>query len=212
VKKYWLSSKQAHREDLSNQDLSNQAPHEAMQTVLDTMEVGLERVSHLVQNMSITESASSSKKQSCNINHHIQATCKKLEKQFPQRIKLDLVLAKLPRVYIDTYKINQLLTSLLTNACEAITGDGVITVYSKAHLGQIEISVADTGCGIQKEMQELIFDPCFSSHKGFDSTGLGLAMSRDIAKEHGGDLSVNSVSGEGAMFTVSLPFSEIVIH
>jgi two-component system NtrC family sensor kinase len=216
VKKHLLNNSQAHPEDLYTYDLQNQAKqeamHEAMQGVLDLMEVGLERVSDIVQNISITKDVACNNKQSYDINRCIQAVSDKLIKELPSHVSVKLVLAKLPAIYIDTYKISQLLTSLLTNASQAIRHEGVISICSKQQAGEIEISVADTGCGIHEDLQEKIFDPCYTTQNLLEGTGLGLAISRDIATENGGSLSVSSTAGEGSVFTLALPISDIIIH
>jgi signal transduction histidine kinase len=216
VKKYLLNSNQAHTEDLYKYDVQNrdqhEAMHEAMHAVLKVMEVGLVRVSNIVQNMSITQNVSCNNKQSYDINQCINTASEKLTKQLPSQVSVNLRLAKLPAIYIDTYKIGQLLTNLLTNASQAIGHEGLITVCSKQYAGHIEIAVADTGCGIEEDLQEHIFDPCYTTHNLLDGTGLGLAISRDIAKEHGGSLSMTSKLGEGSVFTLILPISDIIIH
>lgn len=203
---------QTDTEDLSAQEPPSQSSNEAMQVVLDIMEAGLERVSQIVHNISISDSASTIHKQSYDVNQCIEINANKLREQVSSRINVVLVTDELPAIYIDTYKINQLLANLLANAAEAISERGTITVHSKKYQGNIEVSVSDTGCGIDKHLQEMIFDPCFSTRKANDSTGLGLAISRDIAREHGGDLRVFSELGKGARFTLSFPVNDIIIH
>jgi signal transduction histidine kinase len=187
-----------------------------MQIVFDEIESGLERVAFIVHNMSIAHSEASSNKQASDINQCIQTAVSKFTKQsagkMAKQINTELVLGKIPIVNIDTFKISQLLNHLLTNAYEAINQSGSITVCSKQQNGHIEISVADNGCGIEQKLQEIIFDPCFSTHKSAESTGLGLAISRAIATEHGGSLVVNSTPGKGAIFTLTMPALKFLVH
>jgi two-component system NtrC family sensor kinase len=220
VKKHLLNNIQTDAQEISLCDLQNQPQamsqyektQAAMQVVFDVMEVGLERVSSIVQNMSITKSTASNIRQAYDINQCINAASAKLLKQLPHDVSVELVLAKLPVIYIDTYKIGLLLGNLLTNASEAISREGLITICSRQHVGQIEISITDNGCGIEKDLQEQIFDPCYTTQKLMLGTGLGLAISRFIATEHGGSLDVCSKVGEGSMFTLLLPTSDIIIH
>lgn len=207
-----LDSIEASTEGLHAYDLQNQASHESMQEVFNVLEVGLERVSNIVKNMSIVEGSSHLHKRSYDINQCIHTVHNKLLKKLPSGVSISLELAKLPNIYIDTYHISQLLSNLLTNALAAVEGKGLITICSKQCEGQIDISVADNGCGIERHLQEQIFDPCYTTLKLVKSTGLGLAISRDIANEHGGNLCVNSTVGEGSVFTLTLPINNIIVH
>jgi signal transduction histidine kinase len=79
--------------------------------------------------------------------------------------------------------------------------------------GRLAISVTDTGIGIAPEHQEMIFDEFArvrSNSSGRPGSGLGLAIVRRILEAHGGDISVNSVPGQGSTFKVSLPLRQRV--
>jgi two-component system NtrC family sensor kinase len=69
----------------------------------------------------------------------------------------------------------------------------------------VEVSVADTGCGIPKENLKRIFDPFFTSKGVGKGTGLGLSVSHGIVKAHGGTIEVESKVGEGSTFRIYLP-------
>jgi signal transduction histidine kinase len=69
--------------------------------------------------------------------------------------------------------------------------------------GRVEIEVADDGPGIPGEVKPRLFDPFFSTKEG--GTGLGLALTHQIVKDHGGDIRVASGPEGGAAFVVSLP-------
>jgi len=71
--------------------------------------------------------------------------------------------------------------------------------------GFIEISVSDNGNGIPKEVMEKIFQPFFTTKPSGQGTGLGLSLSYDIIKSHGGELKVETKEGEGAEFIIQLP-------
>ena len=71
--------------------------------------------------------------------------------------------------------------------------------------GQIEISVKDNGPGIPKEIQEKIFQPFFTTKQTGSGTGLGLSLSYDIVKAHGGELTVETKEDEGSEFIIHLP-------
>jgi signal transduction histidine kinase len=80
-----------------------------------------------------------------------------------------------------------------------------VTVSSK-HLGsKIEISVTDNGSGIPDSIKEKIFQPFFTTKPTGQGTGLGLSLSYDIVKAHGGELKVETKEGEGCEFSIQLP-------
>lgn len=117
----------------------------------------------------------------------------------------------LPKLVFDASQISDVLHNLLSNAVKAVGVNGTITIRSrlarvlpaKLHEGAVEFEVSDTGTGITKEDLGRIFDPGFSR---FSSTGVGLALVREIVSNHAGAVSVDSVIGEGTTFTVRLPF------
>ena len=78
---------------------------------------------------------------------------------------------------------------------------------SSADMGRngVEISITDNGCGIPPEHLGRIFDPFFSTKEVGKGTGLGLAVSLGIVKEHGGNIRVRSEPGKGSAFFIWLP-------
>jgi signal transduction histidine kinase len=72
---------------------------------------------------------------------------------------------------------------------------------------QVTISVADNGPGIPKSALDKIFQPFFTTKPTGQGTGLGLSLSYDIVKAHGGELKVETKEGEGSVFTIQLPIS-----
>jgi signal transduction histidine kinase len=69
----------------------------------------------------------------------------------------------------------------------------------------VEISVKDNGAGIPESVKGKIFQPFFTTKPTGSGTGLGLSLSYDIVKAHGGDIKVNSKDGEGTEFIIQLP-------
>ena len=127
-------------------------------------------------------------------------------------LRLDLDPA-VPAVPLDGSAIHQALMNLLSNAMEAVADrTGVITIGSRylAEEHVVEIHVADNGPGVARRDRERIFEP-FHSSKGHRGTGLGLAVARKLAREHGGDVVLAPAVEEGgerppgAMFVLRLP-------
>jgi signal transduction histidine kinase len=116
------------------------------------------------------------------------------------------------RVRADPEKLEQVLLNLLSNAVKFTATGGAISVEadaSRATPELVEIRVTDTGMGIGAERLADIFDPFVQVNGGHaretQGAGLGLAISRDLARGMGGELTVHSVPAEGSTFTVILP-------
>ncbi|MBI5744218.1 MAG: hypothetical protein HY952_06690 [Elusimicrobia bacterium] len=111
---------------------------------------------------------------------------------------------------MDPDQIIQVLTNLITNALEAMSGGGSLTVRTFAEGNNVCFSVGDTGCGIKPENFKKIFEPFFTTKQIGKGTGLGLAVSYGIMKVHRGNITVESNSDTakgptGTTFTVKLP-------
>ncbi|MBN2224391.1 MAG: PAS domain S-box protein [Deltaproteobacteria bacterium] len=115
-----------------------------------------------------------------------------------------------PKTYADPYQIQQVFINLINNARDALADQGggalVIETYRKDDV--IIVEFIDTGPGIPNELVNKIFDPFFTTKEAGKGTGLGLSMAYGIISEHGGTISVESESGGGARFVVTLPITE----
>lgn len=144
------------------------------------------------------------------VNEIIERTLRILENEFQIRhisVKRDLRPA-MPKISVDVNQMQQVFVNLLINAVEAIEEGGVITIRTDMDPdGDGEkIEISDTGSGIAKEHMTRIFEPFFSTKpKG---TGLGLAVSYGIVKNHQGDLQVQSSPGHGTRFTITIPLGD----
>lgn len=108
-------------------------------------------------------------------------------------------------VIADREQVRQIFVNLVTNAYEAMTDGGVLTVRAVAHDDAACIAFTDTGQGIREEDMTNLFEPLFTTKSG--GVGLGLPICNDLAKANGGDLTVESVEGSGSTFTVHLPMA-----
>ena len=118
-------------------------------------------------------------------------------------------------VWGDRERINQVLTNLLTNAIKYSPGAKKIIVTMQEKKDETQISVQDFGIGISKEHQKKIFNRFYrvndTSEKTFPGLGLGLFISNEIAKYHGGQISIKSTRKDGSIFSFSLPHSQTKI-
>ena len=128
------------------------------------------------------------------------------DKSFNAGYKLELD-ENLPLLKVVPQDIGRVLLNLINNAFQAVTDveKPEVVVSTQKLLDKIEIKVSDNGPGIPDSIKDKIFQPFFTTKPTGQGTGLGLSLSYDIVKAHGGELKVTSITGEGATFTVSLP-------
>jgi signal transduction histidine kinase len=123
-----------------------------------------------------------------------------------KHVELALELADTdPIALVDASQLRQCLVNLVRNAAEAVSskGGGTVTLRTRKAGDRAVIEVEDTGIGIAPEVLPRLFDTFFSTKEG--GSGLGLALTQQIVKDHGGDLAVESTVGHGTTFTVSIP-------
>ncbi|MEM6928555.1 MAG: ATP-binding protein [Myxococcota bacterium] len=113
-----------------------------------------------------------------------------------------------PRCRADPIRIRQILLNLLSNAAK-FTRRGTVTVRTEHDSVELRICVVDTGIGIAEEQLEQLFQPFVQvhteRHADFGGTGLGLSLSRELARMMDGDVTVRSARGAGSRFTLHVP-------
>lgn len=114
-------------------------------------------------------------------------------------------------VYGDTFRIYQVLTNLLTNAIRYSPHGGDIVIKTSKDEKKVVVSIADNGIGINEDQKEKIFDRLYQASemqdKTFPGLGMGLFISKEIIKRHGGDIWVESKKNKGSTFYFTLPRS-----
>jgi two-component system, NtrC family, sensor kinase len=137
-------------------------------------------------------------------------------------IRIERRFEEVPEVMCQAGEVNQVFMNLLVNAIQALeqgaaedrvsgrggAGDRVITLAVRCVGAAVAVSVADNGPGVPAEIVARIFDPFFTTKPRGQGTGLGLSISSDIARRHGGSLSLEPLDGAGSMgacFVCKLP-------
>jgi PAS domain S-box-containing protein len=115
----------------------------------------------------------------------------------------------LPKIYVDEYQLEQVIMNLLLNAMDAIKTDGQIVVRTGLSDEDdnsdqnVILEISDTGCGIDEENLEKIFNPFYTTKQ--DGVGLGLSISSRLIEENGGLIKAESAVGKGTKFIIQLP-------
>ena len=132
----------------------------------------------------------------------------KLKTDFDGSIgKINLVPQDIGRVLLNLFN-NSFHAVMQKNASTSSAGqsyDPTVSVCTKRLDRKIEVHVRDNGVGIPKNVVDKIFQPFFTTKPTGQGTGLGLSLSYDIIKAHGGEIKVETKEGEGAEFIVQLP-------
>lgn len=115
---------------------------------------------------------------------------------------------RLGQFTVDERKLKQVLLNLLSNAVKFTPDGGTVSLKAVRQDEGVEISVTDTGIGIDQEFQPKIFDEFFQvgdPYRKHEGTGLGLAVTKKYVDLHGGRIRVHSVKGQGSTFVITLP-------
>jgi signal transduction histidine kinase len=137
----------------------------------------------------------------------VQSVTKKYAATSPHRIAVRIE-GELPIVECDRMRFEQVVENLLSNAVKYSPGEEPIEVNVGAAGDEIRLEVRDHGIGIPPEKLPLIFERFYrveEEGQTVKGTGIGLYVSREIVRMHGGDITVSSHPGEGSTFTVHLP-------
>jgi PAS domain S-box-containing protein len=174
-----------------------------------------ERVSHIIRQM-LGFARRPGEVDWVDVNQVLEETLVLLEKKMrQQRIRITKSFEPdLPLVRARADQLRQVFLNLILNAQQAITGGGEIHVstsrYEQALQPSIIVQLSDSGVGIAEDDLTRIFDPFFSTGK--KGTGLGLWVTQDIVRQHGGRIEVSSDIGRGTVFSILLQVESPILE
>jgi two-component system, NtrC family, sensor kinase len=181
---------------------------------LKTIEKHARNCKNVVEDLLKFARGTRTKKATTNVNQGLAEVVSLLVHQFELdnvRISTDLA-GDLPDIEADSEKLKQVFMNLLMNAKQAVRGQGEIRV--KTGIGgkppTLQISISDSGSGIDPGHLNKIFDPFFTTKPVGEGTGLGLSVSYGIVQDHSGRIDVQSQPGKGSTFTVVLPLDAAI--
>jgi PAS domain S-box-containing protein len=165
-----------------------------------------QRVARIAQGLLSFARSPSDQPGRIDLNHVVEETLLLVEKMLVKdgaRIRRSLA-SGLPPIWGDANALQQVVMNLLTNARDAVKGDGEIWIETSAvreSSGDVQLVVRDTGGGIPPEVLPKIFDPFFTTKA--EGTGLGLSISYGIVRDHQGMVDVQSTPGKGTTFVLT---------
>lgn len=173
----------------------------------DKTREGLQRVRDIVRNLRDFARLDEAEVKEISVNDAIASTLEVLSHEAEsQKVRLISDCAPIPPITCFAGRINQVFLNLVTNAIQACSAGGTVTVRTRpgVHDG-VTVEVVDTGSGIAPEHRARLFEPFFTTKPVGQGTGLGLSVSYGIIRDHGGTIEVDSELGHGTIFRVRLP-------
>ncbi|HDR03721.1 MAG TPA: hybrid sensor histidine kinase/response regulator [Candidatus Marinimicrobia bacterium] len=199
--------------------LSNTYGQSDIQEDANEIQVAAYRGKELVEQILTFSRQGENKAEMIQVETIFQSVNRMLRATIPATIQIDSTVEPCPPIFGNATHIYQIILNLATNARDAITGTGKITIVLKpiskelsngvAYNGlrpddYIYISVSDTGKGIPKDLLSRVFDPFFTTKEVGRGTGMGLAIVHGIVQKYDGHISVKSKEYEGTTFEVFL--------
>jgi len=168
---------------------------------------GAERIRDVVQNLRLFSRLDEAEFKPVDLHEGIDSTVRLLSQYYAaDRTTLERHYAELPPVACYAGQLNQVWMNLLVNAAHAAGNEGTVSITTALKDQNIIVTIKDSGAGIAPDNLRKIFDPFFTTKPVGEGTGLGLSISHSIIERHGGTINVTSLPGEGATFTIVLPF------
>ena len=177
-----------------------------LQQRIQDMQSGLERIKDLVIKLRTFSRLDEGEFKQVNIQECIESVLTLLQYRLQDRITIvrkyggDDIISCYPGPF------NQVVMNVISNAIDAVEGQGVITITTKKTGLNYSISIADTGKGIPEDIQDRIFEPFFTTKPMGQGTGLGLSISYGIVKKHGGEIGIESEPGKGTNMIITIPW------
>jgi two-component system, NtrC family, sensor kinase len=189
-------------------------PDDPRARTLDKITKQAFRASEIVNSLLKFSRVSGSEFAEIDLNKIIRETLSLVEPMLKtSKISLNLQLThELPSVFGNSGKLQQVFMNLIMNARDAMPRGGELTLATEAENGSVLIEVSDNGMGIPPEHLTRIFDPFFTTKSTSRGTGLGLAVSYGIIREHAGQIRVESTVGRGTAFRLEFPAARKAVN
>ncbi|MEI8293759.1 MAG: response regulator [bacterium] len=194
--------------------------------MLDNVGANLHRATELVRQILTFSSGVRIEQQDVKVGEIIAEISNFIRPTFPKLIQVQVSVQKdVPAITGNATQLQQVLLNLCVNARDAMPQGGILKIvaakviideqmakiHPEAQLGTyVQITVSDTGLGIPKQIRKKIFEPFFTTKKPDKGTGLGLATSLGILRNHGGFLTLDTEEGCGSSFHIFLPANSSV--
>lgn len=172
------------------------------------IERGAKRTQDIVNSLRTFSRDTNESFSQADIHQGLDSTLTILSSKLKNGIKLHRNYGEIPKVHCQISKLNQVFLNVINNSIQAIDGSGDIFITTSSNNGSVEISIKDTGRGMDETTRKRIFEPFFTTKDVGEGTGLGLSISYGIIEQHQGAIKVESNPGAGSKFTITLPVEQ----
>lgn len=173
--------------------------------IVDIMARGAERTAAIVKDLRSFSRLGEAARKAVDLHEGLEVSLRLLESRWRERVTVHRDFGDLPAVECDPGQVNQVFMNILSNACDAISGQGNVWVTTRRNGSSVEVAIRDDGSGMTPEVKGHIFDPFFTTKDVGGGTGLGLAISHGVIAAHGGTIDVETAPGAGTTFRIRLP-------
>ena len=165
----------------------------------------IKRISKIVVSLKQFVRLDEAELQNANINKELDLTLDLIRHETKNKVEIEKNYGEIREIKCYPNMLNQVFMNLLVNACQSIETKGKITITTIDDTKNLIIKIKDTGCGIKETDKEKIFQAGYTSKGVGVGTGLGLAITKKIIEKHNGEITFNSVPGQGTEFIVTIP-------
>ena len=166
---------------------------------------GVERIEEIIVNLSDFARAEGDDRVQCDINELLENTLKLVWNEIKYKCEIEKDFGELPKLWGRTGQLRQVFVNIVVNAAQAIEGEGLLKICTRADDENVSVDIIDNGPGMNAETLNKLFDPFYTTKEVGSGTGLGLYVSHGIVANHLGTLTAKNNSEGGACFTVTLP-------
>ena len=183
---------------------------EAVQEVDQASQAASARMKSIVNALKNFVALDQAERKAIDVNEALEATLTLLQHQMGNRIRVVKQYGSVPPLTCSPGRMHQVFMNILSNALQAIEGEGEVRVRTEQQAGQLIVTIEDSGRGMAPDQFAQVFEPGFSRKEGRVGAGLGLAITRQIVQEHQGEIRIESEVGTGTRVILSLPVRSVL--
>lgn len=166
---------------------------------------GVERIASIVGSLKGFARLDQAELQLADVREGLESTLALIAPEKIGAVELIKELSEVPPILCRPKELNQVFMTIIVNALDAMDGEGELRLSAAHDGGAVKVAIADTGPGIAAAELDQLFELRFSASAGRMTMGFGLPNARRIVERHGGTLTLDTTSGEGTEFTITLP-------
>jgi two-component system NtrC family sensor kinase len=179
--------------------------HQDMKALLEDSMLGLSRVTHIVSSLKIFSELDKSENQDVDLQEIISFLISELSFEHSRRVEISQQIELDGTVSIKPEQMRRVFSVVIDNAIRACSEKGSLLIRAKRQNKNLLIEFQDTGCGMDDEQINKVFDPFYTTRVVGEGIGLGLSIAHSIVAAHGGRMQVASKKGRGTKVRIVLP-------